>query len=130
MANYFGPLGVWDIILGALLAYIITKLILGFLYIRKRLRQEENDMGEDRKVDLAVIMEKFHSMFPIETFYFHGDKFQRGMKVKITTIQKKVFEGELIGKNEKDTLCILTRRHIIAHDIERIKEITCIDKKR
>ena len=47
-----------------------------------------------------------------------------GMKVRITTLQQKIIEGEIIGKNDKDILCIITGEHIIAHEMNKIEDIT------
>ena len=46
------------------------------------------------------------------------------MKVRITTLQQKIIEGEIIGKNDKDILCIITGEHIIAHEMNKIEDIT------
>ena len=45
------------------------------------------------------------------------------MKIRITTIQKKVIEGELIGKSKMDLLCIKTQNQIIAHELDKIEEM-------
>ena len=50
------------------------------------------------------------------------------MRIKIITMQKKIFEGEFIGLNEKDMVCILTKKYIIAHEINNIEEIQIVDK--
>ena len=50
------------------------------------------------------------------------------MKVRITTLQKRIIEGEIIGKNDKDILCIMTSQHIIAHELNKIEDITELAK--
>ena len=52
------------------------------------------------------------------------------MKVKITTMQKKVFQGEFVGKNDLDIICIVTREHIIAHEIKKITQMVSLDEKK
>lgn len=131
MLEHFGPLSFTDIVLGALAAFLITNLILKIqrFYRVLKMRNKEAISVSYKGVDLSAIMVKCRSMFPIETIQFHGNEFKRGMKIKITTIQKKVIEGELVGKNKMNILCILTREHIVAHEIDKIEEITCIDTK-
>ena len=60
---------------------------------------------------------------------FNGETYKRGMKLKIITLQKKSFEGEFIGCNERNMLCILTNKYIIAHEITNIQEIEILDNK-
>ena len=50
------------------------------------------------------------------------------MNVRITTMQKKVFQGEFIGKNDIDVICIVTKEHIIAHEIRKIVEMVSLDE--
>ena len=68
-------------------------------------------------------------MFPIETVVFKGNVFEKGMTVRITTMQKKVFQGEFVGKNDMDIICILTKNHIIAHEIRKITDMVSVDDK-
>jgi len=46
------------------------------------------------------------------------------MRVRITTLQKRIIEGEFIGKNDSDVLCVITGQHIIAHEINKIEDMT------
>ena len=66
-------------------------------------------------------------LFPIETITFKGREIKRGMKVKMTTIQKNVIEGEFIGVNRVNLVCIKTGNQIIAHQLEKIEEIAAAD---
>ena len=63
-------------------------------------------------------------MFPVGTVNFRGKVFTTGMRVRITTLQKRIIEGEIIGKNDKDILCIITGQHIIAHELNKIEDMT------
>lgn len=74
-------------------------------------------------VDIEKLLLKCRELFPIDTIYFHGRTFHSGMHVKITTMQKTVIIGEIIGKNKIDLLCIKTQNQIIAHALDKIEEI-------
>lgn len=131
MLKYFGPLSFTDIIFGVFIAFLITTLIIKIRRFCKVLKMHHKEAisVKYKGVDLSAITAKCRSMFPIETIQFHGNEFKRGMKIKIITMQKKVIEGELVGKNKMGILCILTREHIVAHEIDKIQDITCVDSK-
>ena len=73
---------------------------------------------------MARVMERCREMFPIETILFRGAEFRRGMQVRIMTTQQNIIEGELIGMNKINMVCIRTRTQIIAHHLEKIQEMT------
>jgi len=80
-----------------------------------------------RNVDMVDVYEKCKELFPIQKLTFHGKEFTRGMRIKVVTIQKKIIEGELIGINKVNLICIRTHNQIIAHQLEKIEEITDIE---
>lgn len=123
MGELFSNISTLDLIFAAVLAYLITSLVLRFHKIRNILKHKENLSVDYKLMDLASVMTKCKELFPIDTVYFHGKVFHRGMRVKITTFQKKVIEGELIGKNKVDLVCVRTQNHIIAHEIEKIEDM-------
>ena len=123
MENFFGVLSGYDILFAAALAYVITRLILRIKKVRGVLKNKEQLSMDYKLMDLAAVMAKCKELFPIDTIYFRGQVFRRGMKVKIITMQKKVIEGELIGKNKIDLVCVRTQNHIIAHEIDKIEEM-------
>ncbi|MCI1959256.1 MAG: hypothetical protein LKJ25_06490 [Clostridia bacterium] len=119
-----------DVIYAALLAFVITQIILGFNRIRKSLRQmsqsEPKRMPTEK--ERMDIIAKCKAMFPVGTICFRGKIFTSGMIVRITTLQKRIIEGEIIGKNDHEVLCIITREHIIAHEIGKIEDMTELAK--
>lgn len=119
-----------DMIYAALLAFVITQIILGFNRIRKSLAQmsqsEPKRMPTEK--ERMDIIAKCKDMFPVGTIYFRGKVFTSGMIVRITTLQKRIIEGEIIGKNDREVLCIITREHIIAHEIGKIEDMTELAK--
>lgn len=80
----------------------------------------------DKSKELKLIIEKCYIMFPKDKIYFGGKTFNRGMNIRIMTQQKKVFEGEFIGSNQNNMICILTKKCIVAHELENIEEITLL----
>lgn len=111
-----------DIIYAALTAFVLTNLI---ITIRKmKVNKQGEGKPEIRVLDLDEMKKKCETLFPIETVYFGGMVFNKGMNVKITTLQKKIIEGVLIGKNNSNVLCIITPNRIIAHDMDKIESLT------
>lgn len=121
MNEFFSNIGVLGIIYAAFLAFIITNIILRFNSIRKILKNDDELKMEYKGVDINAVLSRCKTMFPIDTIVFGGSVFKSGMTVKIVTMQKKVIEGQLIGKNNMDILCVLTSRHVIAHEIDKIE---------
>ncbi len=127
MLEMFSSLGIYHYFYAALLALCITYIIMKLLKFRTLLAEEEFNLsfkGSDRK----SVMAKCTRLFPIETFNFKGMDFKKGMTVRITTTQQKVFQGEFIGKNNLNVICILAGEHVIAHDVEKIKEMISLDE--
>lgn len=112
-----------EILFAACLAYMVT-------YIVRSIRKRSGGTKEHQKtfdvhpLNMPEVYERCKVLFPIESIEFHGKRFQRGMMVKIITLQKNVIEGELIGMNRVNLLCIRAGNRIIAHQLEKIEEIT------
>lgn len=115
-----------EVIYAAILAFFITWFIRNAMKLRKVLKQASAEFGYPNK-DLSQILQRCYVLFPKEIVQFRGKTYKRGMKVQIVTLQKKTFEGELIGSNYKDMVCILTNKYIIAHEINNILEINPLD---
>lgn len=122
--TYFSVLDWWDVLFAASAAYFITCTIGMVKNIRGRLKEKTFVI---RAEDAGRVQEKCQELFPIESVTFQGRQFQRGMKIKITTIKKNVIEGELIGMNQVNLICIKTNTKIIAHQLEKIEEMTVAD---
>lgn len=126
MKDLLHTLTVYDWILTAVIAYFITHMILRINHFKKtiqNIKQRQMISMDYRVVDIEKLMAKCHELFPIDTVYFKGKAFHSGMYVRITTIQQKVFEGEIIGKSKMDLLCIKTQNQIIAHDLDKIEQM-------
>ena len=110
-----------DILLAACIAYVIFSVIRLLQRIFGK-KQREIDF-KVRNMDMVDVYEKCKELFPIQNLTFHGKEFTRGMRVKVITIQKKIIEGELIGINKVNLICIRTHNQIIAHQLEKVEEI-------
>lgn len=109
-----------EILFAACLAYMVT-------FILRSIGKKRGTKGKTFDVhplNMPEVYERCKVLFPIESIEFHGKRFQRGMMVKIITMQKNVIEGELIGMNRVNLLCIRAGNRIIAHQLEKIEEIT------
>lgn len=120
MLNGFGGISWQQVMLAAVIAFVIWAVIEFIMSIRRNAKIVKKTFGE---VDMARIMERCHELFPIETVLFRGAEFQRGMHIRITTTQKTIIEGELIGMNKIQMICIRTQNQIIAHQLDKIQEM-------
>ncbi|HBF65021.1 MAG TPA: hypothetical protein DDW34_03780 [Clostridium sp.] len=125
MLEGFLALGWRDVLLAACIAYIIFSAIR--LFQRLFGKQEEEFSFKVKNMDMVEVYEKCKELFPIQSLTFHGREFTRGMRIKVTTIQKKIIEGELIGINRINLICIRTHNQIVAHQIEKIEEIIILE---
>lgn len=124
MRGIFSVLTWRDILFAACLAYVITYMIRSVV---RRLAARRKEIFLVRPIDTAEAYERCKELFPIEHVIFRGRQFQRGMQVKITTMQKNTIEGELVGVNRLNLICIRTQNQIIAHQMEKIEEIAVIE---
>ena len=127
MNNFdFSVLTSEDILYAALGAVLITWVIKIIMKLNKIIKNPMSLL--DKSEDLRQVIQRCYKLFPMEIVQFNGETDKRGMKLKIITMQKKIFEGEFIGCNEKNMLCILTSRYIIAHEMTNIQKIEILDK--
>lgn len=127
MIDRLASLDAYSYFIAAVLAFFLTYIIMRIAGIRKILNDRDELEMDIKNADKRSVMERCAKMFPIETMVFNGSEFKKGMNVRITTMQKKVFQGEFVGKNEMDIICILTREHIIAHEIRKITDMVSVD---
>lgn len=125
MIEGFSNLGWRQFVFAASVAYVVT-----YIYRMFSRRQEQKKNGEKVLVIKTLDRQAYDrcaELFPIDKITFRGREFTRGMKIRITTIQKNVIEGELIGLNQVNLVCIKTGNKIIAHQLEKIEEITTVE---
>jgi len=72
---------------------------------------------------IETVLENCYRSFPIDNFSFGGATFHRGASVRITTHRKIVIEGQFIGTNQSDLVCLVTDNSVIAQEIGAIMEM-------
>ena len=128
MLKSFMNLTYMDYIYAALTTFVITQMILSLGWLKRNLERSKARLNSQNEAERLAVIKQCRNMFPLETVNFRGKVFTTGMKVRITTLQKRIIEGEIIGKNDKDILCIMTSQHIIAHELNKIEDITELAK--
>ncbi|MBQ3616390.1 MAG: hypothetical protein IKA89_09470 [Anaerotignum sp.] len=115
-----------EYLFAAAVAYVITYIYRVFSRMLKNSRERKKN-GEKTYViktfDRQAI-DRCKELFPIDVLSFKGREFKRGMQIKVTTIQKNVIVGEFIGLSYANLVCIKTGNQIIAHQLEKIAEVT------
>lgn len=115
-----------DIILAAVAALFITAIIqIIARYVQDR-KQEEIKVGFNG-FDREEAIRRCVIIFPVPVIFFNGQMFRKGTNIRITTKTQKVFQGELVGTNSSNIVCIVTEEHIIGYEIENITEIVPVD---
>lgn len=115
MADFFSVFTTNDILTILLVSWLIFSVV--------RLSSHTKQANTVQTLNMAEIGEKCRELFPIDRLYFQGSEFRRGMRVKMTTVQHKIIEGEFIGVNDKDLICIRTATQIIIHQKEKIEQL-------
>lgn len=118
----FSALGWREYLFAAGMAYVLT-----YAYRVFQRRKEKRKNGERTYViqtfDKRAI-DRCKELFPIDVLFFQGKEFKRGTQIRVTTQQKNVIIGEFIGLNRVNLVCIKTGNQIIAHQLEKIAEVT------
>ena len=124
----FGNLiNVNDILLAAFLALIFTWIIVNFRAIIRFFTGKPARFEFDAE-EVKSIMQKCYLLFPNDTIHFEGISYTRGMRIRVTTVDKKMFEGIFIGFNGENVLCVLTKNYIAADLIGNVKEIVQLEE--
>ncbi|MGM9916069.1 hypothetical protein [Anaerotignum sp.] len=125
MIEGFASLGWQQYLFAASVAYVVTYIYR--VYARWKERKKNGEKTYVIKTLDRQAVDRCKELFPIDRITFRGKEFTRGMKIKVTTIQKNVIEGEFIGLNQVNLVCIKTGNQIIAHQLEKIEEIVAAE---
>ena len=125
MIEGFSNLGWQQYLFAACVAYVVTYIYR--VFVRWKERKKNGEKTYVIKTLDRHAYDRCAELFPIDRITFHGREFTRGMKIKVTTIQKNVIEGEVIGLNQVNLVCIKTGDKIIAHQLEKIAEIVAAE---
>lgn len=125
MIEGFSSLGWQQYLFAASVAYVVTYIYR--VYARWKERRKNGEKTYVIKTLDRQAVDRCKELFPIDRIAFRGKEFTRGMKIKVTTIQKNVIEGEFIGLNQVNLVCIKAGNQIIAHQLEKIEEIVAAE---
>ena len=119
-----------EILISAFLAFVVTTIVIN-AWERLISARKHNPLSDYRVRDIKKILQRCYRLFPTDIIQFNGTTFHRGMKVHITTIQMKDFEGQLIGLSKENMICVLTNKYIIAHELNKVRDMyICPDDTR
>ena len=110
----FSALGWREYLFAAGMAYVLT-----YIY---RVFQRRKESGKNKEKTYVIqtfdkrAIDRCKELFPIDVLSFKGKEFKRGMQ--------NVIVGEFIGLNRVNLVCIKTGNKIIAHQLEKIAEVT------
>lgn len=121
----FSNLGWQQYLFAACMAYAIVYIINLIGMWKKRPKNDEKTFVIKTVEKHAY--DRCAELFPIDVLTFKGREFKRGMQIKVTTIQKNIIVGEFIGLNQLNLVCIKTGNQIIAHQLEKIEEVTVVE---
>ena len=121
------PMLTWQhYLFAASVAYVITYIYRVFsrLLARQKDRRKNGEKTYVIKTFDRQAVDRCKELFPIDVLSFKGREFKRGMQIKVTTIQNNTIIGEFIGLSQANLVCIKTGNQIIAHQLEKIEEVT------
>ena len=116
------PLTQQDIIfavVGAAILFVVYKIVYGLV----RLLVTRTSVMHFHPHQAENVLQNCYTTFPIQSLDFNGTTFTRGTPVRITTTRKTTVEGQFIGTNQAELLCLMTDHSVIAQEIGAIKEI-------
>jgi hypothetical protein len=116
------PITTEDVILAAGAAFVITGLInlLSKLFKSVVNRSTEFDYAPRNR---DSVLEKCYALFPTEYLRFNDELFKRGMQVRVSTYRNKFFEGQFVGVNKDNMICIVTQHRVVAQELNMIEDM-------
>ena len=119
------PITTDDLITAALLAVAVLVFVrllgVALRAILARTREVAFDPGRVQEV-----RNRCSRLFPVEKLTFDGATFTRGAIVRIITHRQHAIEGEFMGANHADMMCLVTRETIVAQELRAIETIQVI----
>lgn len=110
-----------EIMFCLILSFIILIVLKAFIFFRKISKECEYPLQI-----FSSMVKDFYIMFPKEVIMFKGNIYKRGMFIKVVTFHKKIYEGQFIGFNGKNMICIITKNAIVTNEIKNIKDIILV----
>ena len=79
---------------------------------------------------LDNVLQNCYRTFPIDSLEFGGNTYQRGTTVRVTSTRKTAIEGQFIGTNQAQMLCVLTKSTVVAQELSIVSEIEAVYSQR
>jgi hypothetical protein len=119
MLDIFTPT---DILMASAAAFLLTGLVNGLIKLFKFAvnRTTEFDYEPHNR---ESVTKKFCALFPNEQLKFNDTLFKRGMQIRISTIRDKFIEGQFIGVNSENIICVITQHQVVAQELGMVDEI-------
>ena len=114
-----------EIVYAAFAALVITWIVELFLKGFRRMIMRTTIIEFDPE-DYTYVIAKCFGLFPKPNIVFKGVKYCRGTRIRIVTREQKTYEGDLIGQNYDNMICLLTSDHVITYDLSSIEEMKVV----
>lgn len=123
------PLTFNDILNAALIAAMILVCIrfLGWAFRVVLARTRYIPFDPQR---VQEVRSRCSNLFPVEKLTFEGTTFSRGAILRIITNRQLAIEGEFVGANHSNMLCLVTHESVIAQELHSIESIQIIGQAR
>ena len=121
------PLTVEQVLLAALAAFVIT-MVLTMLSRIFRFEITGGHQFDFPPGHLEMVVHRCKLLFPIESMRWGDKTFQRGMRVQVVTARHKTFEGQFIGVNRNNIMCVLASDHVVAQELHTVDEIRAMEE--
>ena len=123
--DLFASLTVNDLINAAFWAAVIVIVIrlLGWGFRTMVARTRHINFDPTRADE---VRKRCSRLFPIENLQFDGATFKRGTIIRIVTHQQASIEGEFLGTNYNNILCLVANGYVIAQELQAIETIQVI----
>ena len=128
MTGLFNGIKNEDVFFAALAALVLTAFFRGISKIYGAVFKRPVQFGFKAR-DINRIIQKCYALFPNEVVVFRGEIFKRGMTVRVTTNNKKIIEGKLIGLNSENIFCVLTNTFIAADILDNVTEMVILPEQ-
>ena len=110
-------------ILFALSGAVILYIIYRFISVGVRIFITRSSEIKFHPEQIENVLQSCYRTFPVNCLSFNGTTYSRGMSIRITTDKKTIIEGQFIGTNYHEMLCLVTDDCIVAQEIGTILEI-------
>ena len=120
MASFY--LEPMDLVYAAVLAFLVFTMVKWVWKWSGYKTSKEKENLYNRMLTNGTL-NKCYELFPVEEVHFEEKTFIKGEMVNIKTLNHRTLEGVLVGKDNKERLCVITDRYVIVHEINEIFEM-------